>query len=307
MSKSSTTREPFLFSLSDCENVNFTEPTTSKQIIETPSRSKENAASLRSHKPRSTLQASPILNNDDSFSNCSFNSSHISSLNISLCNLGGDIETSACQRKSHCTSSSMESSDELCDEESICENRNEHPAKDKENEDDRLARENEESEALARLLMAEEAVASYSMSSTFFQDNADNYSSEDLAALQAALEEDEFDENEIEEDEDVDTSDLSYDALLMLGERIGDVKQERWTHIANGIIDKMRVSTFCKSDTGEETSHDCDEKCLICQFPYEDNDTLRHLPCKHTFHTDCVDKWLQKKDFCPYCRQSVAP
>jgi len=55
---------------------------------------------------------------------------------------------------------------------------------------------------------------------------------------------------------------------------------------------------------------DCDDselKCLVCQCPYEDGDILRHLSstCNHTFHAECVDEWLKKKDRCPYCSTCI--
>lgn len=41
--------------------------------------------------------------------------------------------------------------------------------------------------------------------------------------------------------------------------------------------------------------------CSICLCEYEDLDELRHLPCDHYFHQECVDEWLKLKRTCPLC------
>lgn len=42
-------------------------------------------------------------------------------------------------------------------------------------------------------------------------------------------------------------------------------------------------------------------ECSIC---YEEEDTIiRKLSCGHEFHLNCIDKWLCKKQNCPYCRK----
>ena len=57
---------------------------------------------------------------------------------------------------------------------------------------ERTSRDEEESIALARALMAEEAMAaSYAMSMDYLRNNRDQFSEEDLAALQAAMDDDE--------------------------------------------------------------------------------------------------------------------
>jgi hypothetical protein len=66
------------------------------------------------------------------------------------------------------------------------------------------------------------------MSTEYLQENADQSSSEDLAALYAAMAEDdpEADKEEGRGEED-NSQEMLYDALLRLVERIGDVKEER--------------------------------------------------------------------------------
>ena len=102
----------------------------------------------------------------------------------------------------------------------------------------------QESEALARQLLAEEAMASYQQSADFLREYASDYNEEDLAALQAimaeeaAVEEDQY-QNEGSGDGSIDSSELSYEHLLRLGEEIGDVKTEMWVLRAREEIDKL--------------------------------------------------------------------
>mmetsp|Transcript_21816 Transcript_21816/g.39415 ORF Transcript_21816/g.39415 Transcript_21816/m.39415 type:complete len:340 (-) Transcript_21816:64-1083(-) len=174
--------------------------------------------------------------------------------------------------------------------------------------EDRQRREAEESEALARQLMAEEAMGAYAISTDFLRDNSANYSAEDLAALEAAMAEEDPDVM-LEEGEDTDqepSMELSYDALLRLGERLGDVKQERWEMVSKERIKQLPTFEYKPVDATKTTTLDDSEmKCLVCQCEYEEGETLRRLPCGHCFHSDCCDQWLQSKEVCPYCKQSI--
>ena len=174
-----------------------------------------------------------------------------------------------------------------------------------ENEEERLRREEEESEALARQLMAEEAMASYAQSSNFLRAHANEYSEADLLALEALMAEEDPMNDEAEEDGD-GSEELSYDALLRLGDRIGDVKAERWAMRARQEINKLQTVTFCDEMVHEKNENDCSVKCLVCQCEYENGEKLSVLPCSHTFHKDCIEQWLLEKEHCPYCRQSIA-
>ncbi|KNE57651.1 hypothetical protein AMAG_04516 [Allomyces macrogynus ATCC 38327] len=47
--------------------------------------------------------------------------------------------------------------------------------------------------------------------------------------------------------------------------------------------------------------------CVVCLDDFEDDQTLRVLPCSHPFHVACIDTWLtERKNVCPICRGSAA-
>ncbi|KAL5202094.1 hypothetical protein ABZP36_013046 [Zizania latifolia] len=49
-------------------------------------------------------------------------------------------------------------------------------------------------------------------------------------------------------------------------------------------------------------------ECAVCLARFDDADLLRLLPrCRHAFHLDCVDRWLESKASCPLCRARVEP
>ncbi|KAJ1416413.1 Zinc finger, RING-type [Sesbania bispinosa] len=49
-------------------------------------------------------------------------------------------------------------------------------------------------------------------------------------------------------------------------------------------------------------------ECAVCLTGFEDPEVLRLLPkCKHAFHVECVDTWLDAHSTCPLCRDKVDP
>ncbi|XP_031478831.1 E3 ubiquitin-protein ligase ATL59-like [Nymphaea colorata] len=47
-------------------------------------------------------------------------------------------------------------------------------------------------------------------------------------------------------------------------------------------------------------------ECAVCLARFEDSDLLHLLPkCKHSFHVQCIDKWLENHSSCPICRQNI--
>jgi len=102
--------------------------------------------------------------------------------------------------------------------------------------------------------MAEEALASYEASVQFLRDNANNFSEEAMTAILSAMDDErpfmqqlhEQDEDEGEEELLESSRELSYDTLLCLGERLGNVKEDRWSLRSQEYIDKLPIDTFLR-------------------------------------------------------------
>ncbi|KAL3518039.1 hypothetical protein ACH5RR_020628 [Cinchona calisaya] len=66
-------------------------------------------------------------------------------------------------------------------------------------------------------------------------------------------------------------------------------------------------SNVCSGDDGTSINSNFKESdCSICLGLYEDEEMVKVMPdCLHTFHSDCVDKWLRNRSTCPLCRLAL--
>ncbi|GMY28703.1 probable E3 ubiquitin-protein ligase RHG1A isoform X1 [Fagus crenata] len=92
----------------------------------------------------------------------------------------------------------------------------------------------------------------------------------------------------------LDVDNMSYEELLALEERIGNVS----TGLSEEtILNRLRQRKHIAVGSPLEG-----EPCCICQEEYKDGDNLGTLECGHDFHTNCVKQWLTHKNLCPICK-----
>ncbi|XP_030486277.1 E3 ubiquitin-protein ligase MBR2 isoform X1 [Cannabis sativa] len=94
----------------------------------------------------------------------------------------------------------------------------------------------------------------------------------------------------------LDVDNMSYEELLALEERIGDVSTGLSEEIVLKLM-KQRKYEPIPVEAGPDP-----EPCCICQEEYADGDDVGALDCGHDFHTDCVKQWLMQKNLCPICK-----
>jgi hypothetical protein len=58
-----------------------------------------------------------------------------------------------------------------------------------------------------------------------------------------------------------------------------------------------------------EVATPINDECSICIDNFHTDDKIVHLECKHLFHSDCfeeyLDKYINNKTSCPLCRQGT--
>ncbi|KAL3783370.1 hypothetical protein HJC23_013415 [Cyclotella cryptica] len=115
---------------------------------------------------------------------------------------------------------------------------------------------------------------------------------------------------------------LSYEELL---ERYG-LGNENRRGASEGVIDSYPVAVVGEDDdqesVGSKLKHDQKEEdlsssttkttgnvdygtCGICLEDYQKGEQKKTLACPHSFHKECIDRWLKQVASCPVCKKEV--
>ncbi|KAL2631524.1 hypothetical protein R1flu_016210 [Riccia fluitans] len=98
--------------------------------------------------------------------------------------------------------------------------------------------------------------------------------------------------------QEMDPDNMSYEELVALGEAVGTQNKG----LASEAISALPTSSYV---TDKRSSGCGTEQCVICRLEYEEGDSLSTLPCKHLYHTDCIQQWLEINKVCPVCNKEV--
>ena len=90
---------------------------------------------------------------------------------------------------------------------------------------------------------------------------------------------------------------LLVDGGLVRINRLLPRKAARAAHeLLASLPERPFLGAGCDALKGDEAT------CVVCMSEYEEGETLSVLPgCAHTFHSQCVGRWLQEKPHCPVC------
>ncbi|KAK3143545.1 hypothetical protein QOZ80_4AG0301650 [Eleusine coracana subsp. coracana] len=97
----------------------------------------------------------------------------------------------------------------------------------------------------------------------------------------------------------LDIDNMSYEELLALEERIGNVNTGLSEETVTKLLKQRKFSSWRLKASSDH------EPCCICQEEYVDGDDLGRLDCGHDFHAGCIKQWLVLKNLCPICKNTA--
>ncbi|KAJ7958566.1 putative Ring finger protein [Quillaja saponaria] len=92
-------------------------------------------------------------------------------------------------------------------------------------------------------------------------------------------------------------------ALLNQDQNLGGLIRSRLSGIDKAVVESLPIFRFSLLKGSKEGP-----ECAVRITKFEDSEILRLLPkCKHAFHSNCIDRWLESHSSCPLCRYKVDP
>lgn len=127
-----------------------------------------------------------------------------------------------------------------------------------------------------------------------------------------------YEEGTTSNEEDTNDEDLNW-SWMMVGEMDGLDECESPSPEAPGTPKPkerdISESGDAPTEEGQLISDIDEDTCVICLEHFNDGDRLRVLPCDHSFHVGCIDKWLSGSlsdeecftSGCPTCKKHPVP
>ncbi|KAJ4967210.1 hypothetical protein NE237_019059 [Protea cynaroides] len=97
----------------------------------------------------------------------------------------------------------------------------------------------------------------------------------------------------------LDVDNMSYEELLALEERIGNVNTGLNEET---ILRRLKQRKYMLITIGAPAEV---EPCCVCQEEYVDGEDIGTLDCGHDFHSGCIKQWLMHKNLCPVCKTTA--
>ena len=85
-----------------------------------------------------------------------------------------------------------------------------------------------------------------------------------------------------------------------LREMIRDLLLHRNEHHGPATSEMLENITTITIETDESA------ECKICAENFTKGEKKQKLPCKHEYHSSCLEPWLKLQSYCPVCKQHLS-
>lgn len=84
-------------------------------------------------------------------------------------------------------------------------------------------------------------------------------------------------------------------------------RRRRSTNIDDNLVDPLQRSPSQIIDPYLRSSNesDKDRECPVCFDKFDQGTSVAQLSCTHTFHVECLKRWLNINAICPCCRMEI--
>merc|ERR1712071_405905 len=92
------------------------------------------------------------------------------------------------------------------------------------------------------------------------------------------------------------------------GTDINDLPQGRNRGATPARIERCTVIRTLDTEDSVGELEENKNTCNICLEKFERGDNVRKITyCSHTFHKECIDRWLSQVASCPICKHELDP